>query len=674
MRRIRLGVIWCAAALLAASACSDEEQEQVLEDSELGLTVGALPGGTAIRVSIDTPVNNQLVPPGPVPVSGSAAVAIGQVLADTAIIYVVDVSGSTEVGGGCGGDFNGDGASNTVLDCELAAVKALNDQAQALHTVGEVGLVVFGQTAAGADMSPSAGEQALTAPDAPADPVDPVRHVNLVLGSIDTASIGQFTPHAVGQLTNYSAAIDAAVGALAASTKPRKLVVYLSDGFPTAGDPIGPSLAAVPAGVHFFTFAVGSAARCVDSNPFGSLDQIASATGGNCTNVTDVATLPSILPGVIGSQLTALELTVDGAPVALDSLTPSLPALGPVDATYTASPVITAPGSHQICARAHGVDAGGPGSVAECVTVIVNRPPEAVCTDVTVVADALCRGNASVNAGSFDPDGNLAGCSQLPPGPYAGVGTTGVNLVCTDTFGASDACGASVTVVDRTAPAVTCPAPQVLECVGGGAVATFAPTVADNCGPTSASCAPPSGSTFPVGTTTATCTAVDGSGNASSCGFPVTVRDTAAPVVTVRPGRISLWPPNHDYRTISLADCVTRVTDACGGTLDIATAGRIVRVTSDESEQVNGSGNTCLDAIVTGRTTAQVRAERAGPRDGRVYRIHFVVTDAAGNQTAASCVAEVPHDQSGSAAVDSGCAYCLGDGCGSCPGPSPTCH
>jgi hypothetical protein len=36
-------------------------------------------------------------------------------------------------------------------------------------------------------------------------------------------------------------------------------------------------------------------------------------------------------------------------------------------------------------------------------------------------------------------------------------------------------------------------------------------------------CVPPSGSTFPLGTTLVDCTATDASGNQSTCQFPVTV-------------------------------------------------------------------------------------------------------------------------------------------------------
>ena len=51
------------------------------------------------------------------------------------------------------------------------------------------------------------------------------------------------------------------------------------------------------------------------------------------------------------------------------------------------------------------------------------------------------------------------------------------------------------------------------------------PTVPDG---VTVSCDPPSGSTFPAGTTTVTCTAVDADGNASTCGFTVTVESPEA--------------------------------------------------------------------------------------------------------------------------------------------------
>jgi hypothetical protein len=55
---------------------------------------------------------------------------------------------------------------------------------------------------------------------------------------------------------------------------------------------------------------------------------------------------------------------------------------------------------------------------------------------------------------------------------------------------------------------------------------TFSPKATDNCPDVSADCEPPSGSVFPIGTTTVTCTATDTSGNTADCAFAVVVQIT----------------------------------------------------------------------------------------------------------------------------------------------------
>jgi len=51
------------------------------------------------------------------------------------------------------------------------------------------------------------------------------------------------------------------------------------------------------------------------------------------------------------------------------------------------------------------------------------------------------------------------------------------------------------------------------------------PVVTDNCPGVGVVCTPPSGSCFPLGTTTVTCTATDTSGNTATCTFKVNVFD-----------------------------------------------------------------------------------------------------------------------------------------------------
>ena len=56
----------------------------------------------------------------------------------------------------------------------------------------------------------------------------------------------------------------------------------------------------------------------------------------------------------------------------------------------------------------------------------------------------------------------------------------------------------------------------------------------------------------------------------------------------------------------------------------------------------NGDGDTVNDIVIVDDDTFQLRAERAGSGDGRVYTITYEVTDACGNSTLASATVNVP--------------------------------
>jgi HYR domain len=92
---------------------------------------------------------------------------------------------------------------------------------------------------------------------------------------------------------------------------------------------------------------------------------------------------------------------------------------------------------------------------------------------------------------------------------------------------------------DRTAPALAlpgAPAPGITaEATGpSGAVVTFNASATDDTdGPLPVACSIASGSTFPIGTTSVTCSATDSSGNQKTGTFDVVVADTTLPTVTV---------------------------------------------------------------------------------------------------------------------------------------------
>jgi sugar lactone lactonase YvrE len=144
----------------------------------------------------------------------------------------------------------------------------------------------------------------------------------------------------------------------------------------------------------------------------------------------------------------------------------------------------------------------------------------------------------------------------------------------------------------------------------------------------------------------------------------VNVVDTTPPVITLNGQTPSMWPPNHKYQTFRVTDFVTSVTDSCGTSLGVS-AVVISQVTSDEPVNSGGDGNTLGDIVIApGCTSVQLRVERAGGGNGRVYTITFRVADASGNNTTATARVTVPKSQGSGPAVDDGPHYTV---VGSCP-------
>lgn len=99
----------------------------------------------------------------------------------------------------------------------------------------------------------------------------------------------------------------------------------------------------------------------------------------------------------------------------------------------------------------------------------------------------------------------------------------------------------------------------------------------------------------------------------------------------------SLWPPNHTFVPVQILG----VTDPDGDPVLIT----IDAIDQDEPTDGVGDGNTCPDAHGIGTDMADVRAERSGRGDGRVYHIEFTAEDDMGAACTGSVTVCVPHDQ-----------------------------
>jgi hypothetical protein len=222
----------------------------------------------------------------------------------------------------------------------------------------------------------------------------------------------------------------------------------------------------------------------------------------------------------------------------------------------------------------------------------------------------------------------------------------------------------TVNVVDTIAPVITLNGsnPMTVNChtpfTDPGA--TAADSCAGNVPVSSASNVNPNA----PGTYTITYTATDGY-NTSTKTRTVIVVDNGLPTITLNGQTIELWPPNHKYHTINVTDFVVSASDGCDTSININNV-VISKVTSDELENSGGDGNTLNDIVIAANCkSVQLRSERDGGADGRVYTITFRVKDATGNVATATAKVTVPKSQGNNGgAVDSGPHYTVN---GTCP-------
>ncbi len=147
-------------------------------------------------------------------------------------------------------------------------------------------------------------------------------------------------------------------------------------------------------------------------------------------------------------------------------------------------------------------------------------------------------------------EGGTPSCDH-PSGSSFPLGATLVTCTATDAAGNTSApTSFTVTVSDTTPPVITVPASIRVNINNAtSTVVTYTATAADGPASITPTCAPASGSSFPLGVTTVTCNATDAAGNpAAPKSFTVTVVDNTAPAVSVTGGPAAL----SNLRTASL--------------------------------------------------------------------------------------------------------------------------
>ncbi|MFT4600079.1 MAG: gliding motility-associated-like protein, partial [Arenicella sp.] len=278
--------------------------------------------------------------------------------------------------------------------------------------------------------------------------------------------------------------------------------------------------------------------------------EVTDASGNvtNCSfNVTITDTeLPTIsCPGNItqANDVGVCGATVNYAnPVGADNCLGSVTAMTAGQASGTVFPLGLTVVTYEV------TDASG--NVANCsfnVTVNDTELPTIVCPADIVTTNILNVCGASVNyVAPVGIDNCPGSITVMTAGFVSGalfpVGVTVETFEVTDASGNMASCSFIVTVDDIQNPAIICPADITVNNdigVCGAVVNYLPPTGTDNCPApvTVLTTGLPSGSLFPIGTTTVTFEVTDASGNITTCSFDVTVNDNEVPTI-VCPGDI----------------------------------------------------------------------------------------------------------------------------------------
>jgi predicted extracellular nuclease len=116
---------------------------------------------------------------------------------------------------------------------------------------------------------------------------------------------------------------------------------------------------------------------------------------------------------------------------------------------------------------------------------------------------------------------------------------------------------------------------------------------------------------------------------------PVIVGLCTPPSLSVSVSPDTLWPANHKYKTVEASFVSSSDTASVN----------LISVTSNEPDNGLGDGDTANDIVIVDNDTIQLRAERAGNGDGRIYTITYQATNTCGATVTATATVTVPHNK-----------------------------
>jgi hypothetical protein len=293
--------------------------------------------------------------------------------------------------------------------------------------------------------------------------------------------------------------------------------------------------------------AVSGTPTAIGASPFTVSATLANGCSGTAdfsVSVGDTTAPTLMLPANVATEATGATTIVSFAVSASDVADPA-PVVACVPASGFAFPVAAT------TVNCTAVDASS--NVAHgsfTVTVTDSTPPT-----ISVVATVTTEATGPLTPLTFDAtatdivDGLVAVNCTPSPGSGVPVGATTVNCNATDAHNNHASASFTVTVTDRTAPALTLPGNLAATATApSGAAVSYSASASDIVdGPRPVMCTPASGSTFAIGATTVACSASDTHANESSGSFTVTVGTIDQPGSMMGDGGIEIGTVKHRF-------------------------------------------------------------------------------------------------------------------------------
>ena len=180
--------------------------------------------------------------------------------------------------------------------------------------------------------------------------------------------------------------------------------------------------------------------------------------------------------------------------------------------------------------------------------------------------------DVTVHYSCADADSGVASCT--PDHVFNSSGTTAsTSGTATDYAGNSASASFGPITIDKVPPSLTVPANMTVNATSpAGATVNWGVTPSDGLsGISSVVCSPASGSVFPIGLTTVTCTATDNAGNAAPKSFTVQVNGAAAQLSALFTAVTKVAPGSAMANKIKQVQgyvAINNKTSACSGLTD----------------------------------------------------------------------------------------------------------